>query len=187
MRRGCLIGILAGLLVAPPAARAAIAPLSVNEAYWIAHARAPLPADVTLSGGDVATACANPDVTGVVACSLPGTSWLGPSPDRVAFWHELGHQLDFQYSGMIWPDPDTMTPWQQRFMQIWGLTGGWWDYLPGTGGGSPGEWFASAYADCAMGDQYYPRSWAPELDWAFDFPSGDRGKVIASCWLIRGL
>lgn len=78
-----------------------------------------------------------------------GCVWLSPGPDRYTRMHELGHIFDFQ----VLTDRD-----RERLTQIMGLRAGPWlrtsiDKSDGSltvSDRSPNEWFADAYAHCAM-------------------------------------
>lgn len=94
-----------------------------------------------------------PDASGCVApvndpiCGDPaGCVWLAGT-NRYDRMHELGHIFDQQ----VLTDVD-----RQRFTRLLGLKGPWVHVTTKPGGGateswgSPNEWFADAYAHCAM-------------------------------------
>jgi hypothetical protein len=156
-------------------------------AQWLAESKMPAPAgDIQIyPDSDMAAAC---DTTADSACSAPGQIWIGGWQWRAQFEHELGHQWDFQH--MV-ADPLATTtpmlePWQTFFEQLWGVTGvGWWVHLPHTDGGSPGEWFATAYSACAVTGPALPH---PLTMWEddFNFPGYNRPWAMgATCSLIR--
>jgi hypothetical protein len=100
--------------------------------------RAPCP------GEPAAPGCAIPGIA--EGCSDPAGCVFLPSDymRRYNRWHELGHIFDAQ----VLTERD-----RWRFTRLLGFGGGPW--LRGTGvhGGmrSPSEWFADAYAHCALG------------------------------------
>lgn len=86
---------------------------------------------------------------GVIGCSNPaGCIWLNEDADRYDRMHELGHIFDAQ----VLTDRD-----RRRFTRLLGLGQRPWQKTYMTPGGvvtddfdSPNEWFADAYAHCAL-------------------------------------
>lgn len=152
---------------------------------WLDHSKMPAPTGQILiyRNANMATACDGHQAT---ACSDPGQIFIGGFSWHAQFLHELGHQWDFQHMA---PNPLATTapplePWQQEFENLWHLHAGWWDTLPHTDGGSPGEWFASAYQLCATIGPLLPH---PLTLWEddFNFPGYDHKWAMAgSCLLI---
>lgn len=140
MKRAALLAVALAVLL-PSAARAHTtisAPAGSGFAYqaWVDEAHIPTP-NVTVAVHEEQGTC-----VGGLGCAGPSDIWL-----PIALWggakrvflHELGHVFDM----------DVMSdPARQRFEEIIGLQGPW--FQPTLGDGSPTEWFADTYMLCAL-------------------------------------
>lgn len=147
MRHGIyLIVLLAALALGASEAQAHTTitcdPCSRAYQRWVDEAKVPTP-DVTLTvvETDLAHGCPVRDMN--YACTSPAEKmiWQAPaSGAKATFYHELGHNADHY---ML---PEWM---RAHFMAIMRLPGSWW--VAGDGRTlEPAEWFAEAYAECAV-------------------------------------
>ena len=172
MKRALVIaaGMLALVVPTAQAHTTIVEPPDSHYPYqqWIDEAKVPTPdGTVTVLSDDGSEWCGL-GCADVASRTIWVRSGLILTP-RVVFTHELGHIFD----GLEMTDSD-----RRRFIGISGRRAmAWWD---GPRDRRAGEWFADAYARCAL---------LPRIDpeWAYSVGSGLLAgwRLQKACWLIR--